>query len=68
MAEQSDAALTAVELFKAITVALGEKVPQDQAGMLQLYDQCLQHVGYSNLNRQNDFSRTSNIKRAPAES
>ena len=59
MPDQSDAALTAVELFKAITLGLGDKGPQDQAGMLQLYDKCLQHVGFSNLNRQNDFSRTT---------
>jgi hypothetical protein len=30
MTDQSDAALTAVELFKAITVAMGDKSPTEE--------------------------------------
>ncbi len=67
MADQSDAALTAVELFRAITTALGENTPDNEDALLRLYDQCLQHVGYSNLNRQNDMSRATNAPRRPAE-
>jgi uncharacterized protein YPO0396 len=59
MSDQADPAANAVELFKAITHSLGDNAPNNAEELLKLYDRCLQHVGYTNSNRQNDSSRTT---------
>jgi hypothetical protein len=62
MSDQVDPAANAVELFKAITISLGGNAPASPDELLKLYDRCLQHVGYSNSNKQNDSLRNAHAR------